>query len=54
VRITLTVLKTAFAGVMLNAFSVIFKPSMITFNEERTFSRRFDCLGFESMGSKSA
>jgi len=34
----LTVLKTAFAGVMLERLSAIFRPSMITFNEERTFS----------------
>jgi len=51
---TLTVLKTAFAGVMAEIFSATFKPSMATFNEERMLSRRFDCLDFASMGSKSA
>jgi len=34
VRIALTVLKTALAGVMLEAFSATFKHSMNTFNEE--------------------
>ena len=50
---TLTVLKTALAGVMLERFCAIFKPSMVTFNEERTSSRRFDCLDLAFMGSKS-
>ena len=52
-RITPTVLKTAFAGVMLERFSAIVKPSMMTFNKERASSRRFDCLDFSFMGLKS-
>jgi hypothetical protein len=53
VRMTLTVPKTALAGVMLERFSAKFRPSMTIFNEKRTLSRRFDCLAFGSMGSKS-
>ena len=50
---TLTVPKTALAGVMFESFSARSKPSMTIFNEKRAVSRRFDCLGFGSMGSKS-
>jgi len=54
VRITPTVLKTALAGVMLETFSAMFKPSMTTFNDERASSRRFDRRDLASMGSKLA
>ena len=50
VRIALTVLNTAFAGVMLERFSARFRPPMMISNEDRMSSRRFDCLDFASMG----
>ena len=50
---TPTVPKTALAGVIVERLSAIFKPSMAISNEERASSRRFDCLDFGSMGSRS-
>ena len=53
VKISLTVLKAALAGMIPETFSAMSKAAIATVNEEMTFSWRFCCLVVESMGEKS-